>query len=49
MSGTTKSSWSSFTFGELEGFYLDGESNNHSVIVGGGSFSTEGEEGKDSW
>ena len=49
MSGTTKSSWSSFTFGELEGFNLDGESNYHSTIVVGGSFSTEGEEGRDSW
>ena len=49
VSGTTKSSWYSFTFGGLEGFNSDGESNNHSTIFGGGFFSTEREEGEDSW
>ena len=49
MSRTTKSSGSSFTFAGLEGFDSNGESNNHSTIVGGGSFSTKGEEGGDSW
>ena len=49
MSGTTKSSWSSFTFGGLEVFNSDEESNNYSTIIGGGSFSTKGEEGGDSW